>query len=340
LNYDKLIKNVYGGTTNYYTSYIQAISNLTKKYGSKIASAFFLPVYRTVKDFTIKKVDNSNNVTDLTVQLFGQQKSENNSTSYMITKFRVKMGKKLSTTNITTMFGLNDVLNKPLTDYTETYLKPIVDDELSKILKEAADDKTAIELEPKRNDLIANLDKLNFVIGTAHDGKISDSNVFSGATFDYASSTGFTKNKVYSSYSNCIDFIEKNEPKMLVDIDGSFVFNGDYTISDDNFKEFVSLLLYSKKQVLLDTLTKKDSVNFNPGVIKTIDKKLTKFFVEPKAIDVKLGKYPEPKNTNKVEFEIVNEDFVITGDTKTNLIKLHSADVRLGDKLNYYKKKK
>jgi len=32
--------------------------------------------------------------------------------------------------------------------------------------------------------------------------------------------------------------------------------------------------------------------------------------------------------------------FVLSGETKTNLIKLHSADVRLGDKLNYYKKKK
>jgi hypothetical protein len=112
------------------------------------------------------------------------------------------------------------------------------------------------------------------------------------------------------------------------------------TLSDDNFKEFVSLLLFSKKQVLLDTLTKKDSVNFNEGVIKTIDKKLTKFFVEPKVINVKLGKYPEPKNTNKVEFQIVNEDFVITGEDKSNLIKLHSADTRLGDKLNYYRKKK
>jgi hypothetical protein len=250
------------------------------------------------------------------------------------------MSNKLSATNITTMFGLNDVLNKPLTDYTETYLKPIVADELTKILKEAADDKTAIELETKRNDLIANLDKLNFVIDTTHDGKVSDSNVFSGATFDYASSTGFTKNKIYSSYSNCVEFIEKNEPKMLVDIDTTLTFDKEMTISDDNFKEFVSLLLYSKKQVLLDTLTKKDSVNFNDGVIKTIDKKLTKFFVEPKVINVKVGKYPEPKNTNKVEFQVVNEDFVLSGETKTNLIKLHSADVRLGDKLNYYKKKK
>jgi hypothetical protein len=335
-----LIKNVYGGTTNYYTSYIQAISNITKKYGSKIASTFFSPVYREVKDFTIKKVDNSNNVTDLNVQLFGQQKSVNKYTSYILTAFRVKMSNKLSATNITTMFGLNDVLNKPLTDYTETYLKPIVADELTKILKEAADDKTAIELETKRNDLIANLDKLNFVIDTTHDGKVSDSNVFSGATFDYASSTGFTKNKIYSSYSNCVEFIEKNEPKMLVDIDTTLTFDKEMTISDDNFKEFVSLLLYSKKQVLLDTLTKKDSVNFNDGVIKTIDKKLTKFFVEPKAINVKVGKYPEPKNTNKVEFQVVNEDFVLSGETKTNLIKLHSADVRLGDKLNYYKKKK
>jgi hypothetical protein len=340
LNYDKLIKNVYDGTTNYYTSYIQGISNITKKYGSKIASTFFSPVYREVKDFTIKKVDNSNNVTDLTVQLFGQQKNTSKYTNELLSIFRIKMSNKLSSTNVTTMFGLSDVLNKPLTDYTETYLKPIIADELNKVLKEAADDKTAIELESKRNDLIANLDKLNFIIDTTHDGKVSDSNVFSGVTFDYASSSGFTKNKVYSGYEKCIDFIEKNEPKMLVDIDSSLIFDREMTISDDNFKEFVSLLLYSKKQVLLDTLTKKDSVNFNPGVIKTIDKKLTKFFVEPKEIKVKLGKYPEPKNTNKVEFEIVNEDFVITGDNKTNLIKLHSADVRLGDKLNYYRKKK
>jgi hypothetical protein len=127
---------------------------------------------------------------------------------------------------------------------------------------------------------------------------------------------------------------------MLADIDSSLVFGKEMTLSDENFKEFVSLLLYSKKQVLLDTLTKKDSVNFNEGVIKTIDKKLTKFFVEPKVINVKLGKYPEPKNTNKVEFQIVNEDFVITGEDKSNLIKLHSADTRLGDKLNYYRKKK
>ena len=250
------------------------------------------------------------------------------------------MKDKLANTNITTMFGIDEVLNKPLTDYTETYLKPIVADELNKVLQEAAEDKTAIELESKRNQLIENLDKLSYVISTTHDGKILEGNVFSGATFDYSSPTGFTKNKIYSQYEKCVDYIQKYDQVMLADIDSSLVFGRDMTLSDDNFKEFVSLLLYNKKQVLLDTLTKKDSVNFNEGVIKTIDKKLTKFFVEPKVINVKLGKYPEPKNTNKVEFQIVNEDFVITGEDKSNLIKLHSADTRLGDKLNYYRKKK
>ena len=73
---------------------------IQKKYGSKIASTFFSPVYREVKDFTIKKVDNSNNVTDLNVQLFGQQKSVNKYTSYILTAFRVKMGNKLTNKNI------------------------------------------------------------------------------------------------------------------------------------------------------------------------------------------------------------------------------------------------
>ena len=340
LNYDKLIKNVFTYTTIYYDTYDQGIKNITKKYGSKIASTFFSPIYREVKDYVIKKVDNSNNVTDLTVQLFGQQKHPSKYTNDLLSVFRVKMSDKLASTNVTTMFGIDEVLNKPLTDYTETYLKPIIADELNKILKEAAEDKTALELETKRNQLIENLDKLNYIIETTHDGKIIEGNIFSGATFDYASPSGFTKNKIYSQYEKCIEYIDKYDQKMLVDIDSSLVFGRDMTLSDDNFKEFVSLLLYNKKQVLLDTLTKKDSVNFNEGVIKTIDKKLTKFFVEPKVINVKLGKYPAPKNGNKVEFEIVNEDFVITGDNKTNLIKLHSAETKLGDKLNYYRKKK
>ena len=327
-------------TTIYYDTYDQGIKNITKQYGSKIASTFFSPIYREVKDYVIKKVDNSNNVTDLTVQLFGQQKHPSKYTNDLLSVFRVKMSDKLASTNVTTMFGIDEVLNKPLTDYTETYLKPIIADELNKILKEAAEDKTALELETKRNQLIENLDKLNYIIETTHDGKIIEGNIFSGATFDYASPSGFTKNKIYSQYEKCIEYIDKYDQKMLVDIDSSLVFGRDMTLSDDNFKEFVSLLLYNKKQVLLDTLTKKDSVNFNEGVIKTIDKKLTKFFVEPKIINVKLGKYPAPKNGNKVEFEIVNEDFVITGDNKTNLIKLHSAETKLGDKLNYYRKKK
>lgn len=340
LNYDKLIKNVYTYTTIYYDTYDQGIKNITKKYGNKIASVFFSPVYREVKDFVIKKVDNSNNVTDLTVQLFGQQKSSSKLTNNTLSTFRIKMVTKLESTNITDMFGISEVLNKPLVDYTETYLKPIIKDELNKILQEAAQDKTAIELESKRNELTSNIDKLNYIIETTHDGKISDSNVFSGVTFDYSSPSGFTKNKIYSQYENCIEYIAKYDQVMLTNIDSSLVFDREMTITDDNFKEFIGLLLYSKKQVLLDTLTKKDSVNFNEGVIKTIDKKLTKFFVEPKVINVKLGKYPEPKNTNKVEFEIVNQDFAIIGDNKSNLIKLHSADTRLGDKLNYYKKKK
>ena len=340
LNYDKLIQNVFTHTTIYYDTYDQAIKKITKKYGSKIASTFFSPTYRVVKDYDIQKVANNNSVTTLTVQLFGQQKNPAKYTNELLSVFRVKMNNKLASTNITTMFGLDDVLNKPLTDYTETYLKPIIADELTKVLKEAAEDKTGIELEEKRNELISNLDKLNYIIETTHDAKILEGNIFSGVTFDYASASGFTKNKIYSQYEQCIEFIDKYDQKMLADIDSSLEFSRDMTITDDIFKEFVSLLLYEKKQTLLDTLTKKDSVNFNPGIIKNIDKKLTKFFVKPTEINVKLGKYPTPKNTNKVEFQIVNQDFVITGEPKTNLIKLFSAETRLGDKLNYYRKKK
>ena len=340
LNYDKLIQNVFTYTTIYYDTYDQAIKKITKKYGNKIASTFFSPTYRVVKDYDIQKVANNNSVTTLTVQLLGQQKNPAKYTNELLSVFRVKMSNKLASTNVTTMLGLDDVLNKPLTDYTETYLKPIIADELNKVLKEAAEDKTAIELEDKRNELISNLDKLNYIIETTHDGKILEGNIFSGVTFDYASASGFTKNKIYSQYEQCVEFIDKYDQKMLADIDSSLEFSRDMTITDDIFKEFVSLLLYEKKQTLLDTLTKKDSVNFNPGVIKTIDKKLTKFFVKPTEVNVKLGKYPTPKNTNKVEFQIVNQDFVITGEPKTNLIKLFSGETRLGDKLNYYRKKK
>ena len=127
---------------------------------------------------------------------------------------------------------------------------------------------------------------------------------------------------------------------MLEKIDQSFVISQSSVISDDEFREFVGILLSTKKQILLDTLTKKDSVNFNPAVIKIIDKKLTKFFITPKEVEPKVGKLPIRKNTNKVEFNIVNEDFVFPPDQKTNLIKIHSADTKLGTNLNYYSKPK
>ena len=335
LSYDKIINDIFNSTLVYTDGYKRAIMDATKQYGEKITSMFFSPTYREVKEFVVQ-TDGS----PITIEMLGEPKSQSKITSELLRIFRMKLLSKLESTKITDLFDLTTELKNPLTGYTETYLKPIVTEKLTAALVELEGAGFAKKVETPRNELIKNLDRLNFVIETNHDGKISETNVVSGATFDYASSSGFTKTKLYKPIDNCVDFLKKYGPKMLEKIDQSFVISQSATISDADFKEFVGILLRTKKQELLDTLTKKDSVNFNPAVIKIIDKKLTKFFVEPKEVEPKLPKSPERKNTNKVEFTIVNQDYVFPADQKTNLIKIHSGKTKLGDKLNYYSKPK
>ena len=336
LSYDTLIDNVFKNTQDYLNGYQTAVKNNTKEYGEKIASILFSPTYRETKDFVAQT-----NGSPITIEMLGVSK-QSKVTSELLRIFRMKLMSKLDKITITNLFNLTTELNNPLTGYTETYLKPIVAEELKNALTSLEDKgiKLTKELEFSRNALIKTLDKLNFILETTHDGKISDTNIVSGATFDYSNPTGFTKDKIYKPYEECVDFLHKIGPKMLEKVDQSFVISQSSVISDDEFREFVGILLREKKQILLDTLSKKDSTNFNAAVIKIIDKKLTKFFITPKEVEPKVGKLPIRKNTNKVEFDIVNEDFVFPPDQKTNLIKIHSADTKLGTNLNYYSKAK
>ena len=334
LSYDKLIDDVFTHTTNYMDGYKQAVKTSTKEYGGKISSILFSPTYRETKDFIVQT-----NGSPITIEMLGVPK-QSKITSELLRIFRMKLMSKLDKITITSLFNLTTELNNPLTGYTETYLKPIVAEELKNALTTFEGTTIPKDLEEKRNQLIKTLDKLNFILETTHDGKISETNIVSGATFDYSNPTGFTKDKIYKPYEDCVSYLSKYGSKMLDGIDLSFVISQQSVISDDEFREFVGVLLRTKKQLILDTLTKKDSVNFNPAVIKIIDKKLTKFFITPNEVEPKIGKPPIRKNTNKVEFDIVNEDFVFPAEQKTNLIKIHSADVKLGSNLNYYSKAK
>jgi heterodisulfide reductase subunit A-like polyferredoxin len=189
--------------------------------------------------------------------------------------------------------------------------------------------KSIVDIEKSRNDLILTLDKVNFLVETGHDGKV-DKDQYIGAEL-----SGFTYDKLYSKYDNNIKFIRDKQSKFYEDLDDSYIFESTSTMTTEDMTNFLSILLKDSIQEIKGLYTKDETI-FTKRILADIEKRLNKFMVTPKEKDLKVKKYPIQKDSNKVSFNITNETFTFNDTQKEQLVKVNTTGkVKSTDTLNY-----
>jgi hypothetical protein len=199
-------------------------------------------------------------------------------------------------------------------------------------MKSIVDDKKIDSLITVRNELIKNLDNLNFVVKHEYDAKIS------GTTATKAVLSGFTRDLLYKEYENCIDHITKNDGKLYDDLDTSINFNSP-TVTTNTLSEFLSVLLKETDKASFKDVFKVDTTIFDENTLQKIERKFNSFISGP--IKDKKFKFKKLKN-RKSEKELsytFTEDVITDSNVITELKKLKSKNgvPVSGNKLNYYK---
>jgi len=320
LNYTQYITDLFENTTKYFNAHRDALSVISSNYGGIIASMFFSSTYRTVKDYIVQTGTGTE-----TIEILGEYTKQKDFGSF-VHNFESIMLDKTSSINISTLMKLDKELGTGLLEKSEVYLKKFVSDIITQIGDALLTNQTIKDVESIRNKIISTLDRLNFIIQWEHDGTLIE-NGSTGVNF-----TGYTS--FYDKYENCVEYIKDYYDRLTNDLDLSFIFTSNATMTDEVFSNLLSNLLYPYYQQILD-LYKKDSA-FNNYLTK-IEKRLNKFLVVPEEILPELKKFPTRKDTNDVVFTIQDENYTFTAQELEEFTKIMSAKVPLGSTLNFYK---
>jgi hypothetical protein len=196
------------------------------------------------------------------------------------------------------------------------FLLPLINDKFDEV------DRYDFSLIEKiRNNLIKNLDSLNYIIANQSDVKIS------GITAYSATLESFSGDTLYNAYGDCVTYINNNRDKMYEKLTNT-------SITSD-----VSLLLGSLFYDKVDNIMEIIKSNLNLGdeddTIIKIRKNISKILVQSnETIKFKFSKTPNKKNEKTYSYNIS----VINDTPQTETIKLlFSKNNEPKDKLNYYR---
>ena len=322
LEYSTLVEKVFSSLESYFTAYQKSLYDISLKYGDKISSIFFAPEYRTVSDYEVQTGSGVE-----TIELLGEYTPSKSFSKY-IDNFRELMRYRTENSNISTIIGLNKVLNDAQLLKSEQILEKFIDDLITEIGEEFESNKSITSVEKGRNELIQTLDKLNFIIEHNVDGFLTD--IGSTETTLSGYTDGF-----YDKYESVIEHIQDRHSKFTEDLDVSYMFNlPKDTMTEEVYTELLEILLYDYKEDILALFKVGNSFS---NKINKIDRKLTRFVDKPKAIDVNLKKFPVKKDTNPIIYTIGDEDGEFDTTEKEEFTKIMSSKVALMNKLNYYK---
>ena len=321
LDYTTYVKSLYTYTDGYFNTQKDALTSISTKYGPKITSIFLSNSYRTIKNYTVQTGAGTE-----TIEILGEYTTQKDFGSF-VENFKTIMENKIDSTNITSLMKLDKDFGTNLSEKSEDYLKTFVTNIVIKLRDDFITEGSVKPVQAARGKLIDTLDRLNFMQQRLHDGKLIDDTTSSGVNFD--SFTVF-----YDKYDNCVEYIKDHYDKLTKDLDISFMFTTNATMSDAVFEELLSNLLYIHKQGILDMY--KSDAAFNVYESK-IEKRLNKFLAAPTVITASLTKPPTTKDSNPISFTIQDELYTFTSDELTDFKKIMSAKVPLGTTLNFYK---
>ena len=288
------------------------------------------PTYRTIKDYTVQT-----NTGTAIIELLGEY-PKGDDLSVLTSTFKSQMLDKIDNENISVIFGFDKDLTPAVLRKSEQYLKPYVKTTVGYMIDEMVQKQQVKDIKTNRDKLIVDLDRLNFVIEMGHDSKIVDENK---KEYVYTDLSGYTADELYSPYEDVVPFITEYHEEFFEDLDESYVFSTNTTMSTNDLSYFLSVLLKNNVQNILN-LYEQDNIVFTDRIKGDIEKRLNKFMLDdPKEKKFTFTKHiPESKDDNPISFGIIFE-FELTDQAEID--KLISVNTTSGvvttSELNYYR---
>ena len=327
LDYGKLVDDVFTNTKSYFDSYEKTYNDIIPKYGTEIGKLLFEPTYRSVHQYDV--FTSTSTTPGKTLSIFGQY-PKTKELSVLKRGLLSGLITQLENTDLSTMMNLDKELTPPKLTKSNELITPVIKKYVEDKINALVEKNPFTDLEKTRNTLVTSLDKVNYVVKFGKDIKIS------GETATSATLSGFTYNLLYDTYSSCIDYVEKNTPKLYTDLTTSINFFGP-SFSSVDFENIMKVMLADN----IDAIVKeyeKDTIIFPENVRNKIRNRIEKFVETPKAKNFKFSKPKERKDKNPLKFTVTEAPETNTGAIDEGK-KIHSDNIPLGNKLNYYKTK-
>ena len=328
IDYEPLITNIFDKVKDYFDTYQKTYNIIVKEYGTKMASVYFSPNYRSVKDLTVQTSEsNTENVELLGVYPSGKE------IAVLMRGFKAALDSKVETSDFVSILNFNGILPNSIEANANKLLKK----KFKEILIEGDNslagkmlNNTAIKtLEDSRNEIITLIDKANYVVKYKEDGTISGSTA-SSVLFALPGITN--SSEFYDKYSDVISYIKKHHKDFTEDLNLSINFNSS-SISDGDFEEVLSIVM--KDPILIG-----DVIDVFGTQVDTskMEKKLKKFATQPEEKKFKTHKEPKPKTSLKdVDYDTQTTNTITDTTKKGELEKIFKNKNKVGSTLNYYK---
>jgi hypothetical protein len=327
MDYTNNVNLIYSTIGSYTNTYQSTYNNLLKKYGIEIISTILGPSHRTIKDITIQ---NSSSGT-YTYSIFGQFVPLLDLAT-IVKKIKLIMDFSITNTNLTSfIFEFFDI-----SDFKSSITEEIIKKDIKTLVSNKIDDiignKLIKDLETVRNEVITNIDKINFLVKYEHDGQIS------GNTYTQLPLTGFVGDNFYNEYSNVITYLNNTYSPFTQDLSYDLLTTNQYTT--DQIKSILSVLLSENKDEIKKIIKTNDV--FNANDIENIIRIIDNFFKLPTEKNFKLDKFPVRKNSKPLIYPFGTPSEIDVKDTtqKENLNKILINKKGIGGVttlLNFYK---
>ena len=329
MDFTPLLQPVFDNTDNYFKKYESTYNKMIKRYGEDIGTLLFTDTYRTIKQYDVYTTTST--TPGKTLSLVGLYK-KNNELPILMRGVKSAMIAQLDNTDLSLMFGLDKVLTPPKLVKSNEYLKPLITKIVEDKLNELIDTNPFSEFESVRDSLIKSLDYVNFLV------KFGKDTMVMGEDVTDAILSGFTYDLLYNEYSSCIDYIEKNTPKMFVDLTSTINFNTP-TISSIEFERIMTVFLQEKINEIVKVY-ENDQTIFPENIRKKIRNKIEDFVKEIKDNKFKFSNFKKRKNSKEIKFTVTTNNLSTDATFNEESKKVHSDNVEVTDKLNYYKSNK
>jgi hypothetical protein len=335
IEYKTLVENIFNKVRDYFKTYEETYNIIVKEYGIKIASLYFSPNYRSIKDLTVQTSESgTENVELLGVYPSGKEMS------VLMRGFKAALDSKVETADFVSILDLNRILPNSIEVNANKLLKKKIKEVLllgdNSLVEKMLNNSSIKTLEDSRNEVITLIDKANYIVKYKEDGTIN------GGT---ASSVLFTlpgitsSSEFYDRYSDVIKYIKKHHKDFTEDLDLSINFNST-SISQGDFEEVLSIVMKDPILIkeVIDVLIGSQA---DPSQTKTrlkMETNLKKFATQPEEKKFKTHKEPKTKTSlMEVQYDVQTTDVITDNEKKGDLEKIFKNKNKVGSTLNYYK---